>query len=145
MFVLNVDLWNEQGGQEVNLCRQPASTGAPSLSATSTYSYTSSGGEPTPAPVSYSSQISAPNREPHFGQPPTVNYVQDYHAQSSYGHGKIIVVVYDARETRNNTFYNSSIDTLPSERLIRSTTTILPSRRWLSLGPKRGYCTITSL
>lgn len=38
MFVLTVDLWNEAGTQEVNLVR--SSAGTPSISSTTTYSYT---------------------------------------------------------------------------------------------------------
>lgn len=84
MFVLNVDLWNEQGAQEVNLCRQPASTGAPSLSATPTYSYTSSsGGDPNSM---YTPQMLTPGREPPYGQPPNMGYMQDY--ASGYSQGK---------------------------------------------------------
>lgn len=88
MFVLNVDLWNEQGGQEVNLCRQPASTGAPSLSATPAYGYGgANGGESASTP--YNSQMLASSREPHYGQPPAVGYGQDYQVQNGYSHGKL--------------------------------------------------------
>lgn len=88
MFVLNVDLWNEQGGQEVNLCRQPASTGAPSLSATPTYSYTtSSGGDLSSG---YAPQMLSSGRDPQYGQPPNMGFMQDY-TQLGYNQGKMLM------------------------------------------------------
>jgi hypothetical protein len=85
MFVLNVDLWDESGSQEVNLCRQPSSTGAPSIAATSSYTYAAiNGGEPPPP--QYSSPAVQQSRDVGYGQPSPVGYVQDYHGQQGYNH-----------------------------------------------------------
>lgn len=84
MFVLNVDLWNELGAQEVNLCRQPSSSGTPSISSTQSYGY--SPNEPI-ASVTYTPVLSS-NRSQDHSQPPPMGYIQDYQpysqAPSSY-------------------------------------------------------------
>jgi hypothetical protein len=92
MFVLNVDLWDESGSQEVNLCRQPSSTGAPSIAATSSYTYAAiNGGEPPPP--QYSSPAVQQSRDVGYGQPSPVGYVQDYHGQQGYNHGSFGLVI----------------------------------------------------
>ncbi|KAF7534997.1 hypothetical protein G7Z17_g13276 [Cylindrodendrum hubeiense] len=78
MFVLNVDLWNEDGTQEVNLVR--SSTGTPSISSTTPYSYSSlNGGDSNP--VQYQQQALPPSRESAYPQSSNMGYVQDYPVQ----------------------------------------------------------------
>lgn len=86
MFVLNVDLWNEDGTREVNLVR--SSTGSPSISSTTPYSYATlnSGGDNSIVP--YSQHALAPNRDPAYNQQQAVGYVAEYSMQSGYGQGK---------------------------------------------------------
>ncbi|KAH7136634.1 velvet factor-domain-containing protein [Dactylonectria macrodidyma] len=80
MFVLNVDLWNEDGTQEVNLVR--SSTGTPSISSTTPYSYTSlNGGDSTP--VQYQQQALPPSRDSAYTQSSSMGYVPEYPAQQS--------------------------------------------------------------
>ena len=75
MFVLNVDLWDAKGENEVNLVR--SSQGAPSISATSPFSYGSlNGGDANGA--SYSHQVVQSGRDQHYGQPPAMAFGQDY-------------------------------------------------------------------
>ncbi|KAG5971982.1 Velvet complex subunit 2 [Claviceps digitariae] len=77
MFVLNVDLWNEDGTREVNLVRSSATS--PSISATVPYTYPAIGsGEAGMVPYAH-------NRDSAFNQPQAVAYGQDYQMQSSYG------------------------------------------------------------
>lgn len=81
MFVLTVDLWNEAGTQEVNLVR--SSAGTPSISSTTTYSYTalnaSFNGSNDSNAVQYHPP-NPPNRHPEYAQSSGVSYVQDYAA-----------------------------------------------------------------
>lgn len=82
MFVLNVDLWNEDGTKEVNLVR--SSTGSPSISSTTPYSYTTlNGGE---AGI-YTQHGPPPGRDQTFTTPQGVGYIQDYQTQSGYSQG----------------------------------------------------------
>jgi len=132
MFVLNVDLWNEQGGQEVNLCRQPASTGGPSLSATPAYGYGAiNGGESASSP--YSSQVLASGREPHYGQPPAVGYGQDYQIQNGYSHTP------SYHPNGNN--YGPPQQYYPHDGVYRSdqSTSSAPSQRFEGSAPSLGY------
>ncbi|KAI5462947.1 velvet factor-domain-containing protein [Mariannaea sp. PMI_226] len=77
MFVLNVDLWNEEGSQEVNLVR--SSTGTPSISSTVPYSYAALNDRNDPNHVQYHPPI-PPNAE--YPQSSGGQYGQDYPAQS---------------------------------------------------------------
>ena len=77
MFVLNVDLWDAKGENEVNLVR--SSQGAPSISATSPFSYGGlNGGDANGA--SYSHQVVQSGRDQHYGQTPAMAFGQDYQA-----------------------------------------------------------------
>ncbi|KAF5009043.1 hypothetical protein FDECE_4730 [Fusarium decemcellulare] len=83
MFVLSVDLWNEDGTQEVNLVR--SSTGTGSVSSSSTYTY-SSLVNPEPSTPSYQQQALPPSRESGYGQSQGgMGYAQDYPPQQGYG------------------------------------------------------------
>lgn len=86
MFVLNVDLWNEDGAREVNLVR--SSTGSPSISSTTPYSYTTlNGGDASMMP--YTQHVLPSNRDAAFNPPQTVGFVQeDYQMQPGYGQGE---------------------------------------------------------
>ena len=100
MFVLNVDLWDEVAGQEVNLCRQPPSNGAPSIAAAPGFPYTPVNGADG-APVRYPSQGAPPGDMNYTQQPPPpppppqqqqqqqqpLGYVQDYSATHGYAQG----------------------------------------------------------
>ncbi|KAH6895107.1 velvet factor-domain-containing protein [Thelonectria olida] len=82
MFVLTVDLWNEAGSQEVNLVR--SSAGTPSISSTTTYSYSalnnaSFNGSNDSNPAQYHPP-SASSRHSEYAQSSGVPYVQDYAA-----------------------------------------------------------------
>ncbi|PNY27870.1 Uncharacterized protein TCAP_02200 [Tolypocladium capitatum] len=82
MFVLNVDLWNEDGSREVNLVR--SSAGSPSISSTTPYSYAVlNGGDG--GIVSYPQHLVSSNRDPSYNQPQPVGYAQDYQMQPGYG------------------------------------------------------------
>ncbi|KAM5370657.1 hypothetical protein ACJZ2D_008371 [Fusarium nematophilum] len=91
MFVLSVDLWNEDGTQEVNLVR--SSTGTGSMSSSNTYSSYSTLVNPDPANPSYQQQQQQqqqqqalpPSRDSGYGQSQGMTYMQDYPAQQSYG------------------------------------------------------------
>lgn len=94
MFVLNVDLWNEDGTKEVNLVR--SSTGSPSISSTTPYSYTTlNGGDVGMAP--YTQHVLPSNRDQSYNTPPTVGYGQDYQIQGGYGQGAYTFVSYDCK------------------------------------------------
>lgn len=82
MFVLSVDLWNEDGTQEVNLVR--SSTGTGSISSSNTYSYSTLADPGTP---SYQQQGLPPSRDSGYGQSQSMGYVQDYPVQQGYGQG----------------------------------------------------------
>ncbi|KAM4059334.1 velvet factor domain-containing protein [Hirsutella rhossiliensis] len=82
MFVLNVDLWNEDGTREVNLVR--SSTGSPSISSTTPYSYTTLNGGDT-SMVPYTQHILPSNRDAAFNSPQSVGFVHDYQVQPGYG------------------------------------------------------------
>lgn len=85
MFVLNVDLWNEDGSREVNLVR--SSTGSPSISSTTPYSYTTlNGGDASMLP--YTQHVLPSTRDAAFNHPQPVGFVQDYHMQTGYGQGE---------------------------------------------------------
>ncbi|KAK2609039.1 Velvet complex subunit 2 [Conoideocrella luteorostrata] len=81
MFVLNVDLWNEDGTKEVNLVR--SSTGSPSISSTTPYSYTTLNGGDTGL-VPYTQHVLPSNRDSAYNASHGINYVQDYQMQASY-------------------------------------------------------------
>ncbi|PHH63679.1 hypothetical protein CDD81_5551 [Ophiocordyceps australis] len=81
MFVLNVDLWNEDGTREVNLVR--SSTGSPSISSTTPYSYTTlNGGDPSMIP--YHPHVLASHRDPAYNASPHVGYISDYQMQQGF-------------------------------------------------------------
>lgn len=85
MFVLNVDLWNEDGSKEVNLVR--SSTGSPSISSTTPYSYTTlNGGDPGLVP--YTQHVLPSHRDPSYSSTHSVGYSQDYQLQASYNQGR---------------------------------------------------------
>ncbi|KAF7559574.1 hypothetical protein G7046_g4565 [Stylonectria norvegica] len=86
MFVLNVDLWNEDGTREVNLVR--SSTGTPSISATTPYSYTTltvteSNANP------YQQQVLPSSRDHGYAQSPAIGYGSEYPVQQGYSQGRI--------------------------------------------------------
>ncbi|CAM1507364.1 Fc.00g070050.m01.CDS01 [Cosmosporella sp. VM-42] len=81
MFVLNVDLWSEDGSREVNLVR--SSTGTPSISSTTPYSYSTLNGSDSNS--TYPQQVLASSRDHSYGQSPAMGYVQDYPVQQGYG------------------------------------------------------------
>lgn len=86
MFVLNVDLWSEDGSKEVNLVR--SSTGSPSISSTTPYSYTTlNSGEAGMLP--YAQHVLPSNRDAAYNQPQAVVYAQDYQIQPGYGQGTL--------------------------------------------------------
>jgi hypothetical protein len=84
MFVLSVDLWNEDGTQEVNLVR--SSTGTGSISSSNTYSYSTLVNS-DPGTPSYQQQGLPPSRDSGYGQSQGMGYVQDYPVQQGYGQG----------------------------------------------------------
>ncbi|KAL6357671.1 hypothetical protein LRP88_07844 [Fusarium phalaenopsidis] len=84
MFVLSVDLWNEDGTQEVNLVR--SSTGTGSISSSNTYSYSTLVNS-DPGISSYQQQGLPPSRDSGYGQSQGMGYVQDYPVQQGYGQG----------------------------------------------------------
>ncbi|KFA79635.1 hypothetical protein S40288_04065 [Stachybotrys chartarum IBT 40288] len=86
MFVLNVDLWSEDGKREVNLVR--SSGGNPAISSTTPFSYsTLNGGDGNSMP--FAQQMIQPGRDGGYpGAPGPVGYVQDYQVQQGYGQGK---------------------------------------------------------
>lgn len=84
MFVLNVDLWSEDAVREVNLVR--SSTGTPSISSTTPYSYsTLNGSDATPVP--YTQQV-LPSSRDSYPPSPAVNYTQEYQVQPGYAPGR---------------------------------------------------------
>lgn len=88
MFVLNVDLWDERGASEVNLCRQPTSTGGPAMPATPGYSYAQMNGGDS-ASIRYATQALPPSQDMGYAQqPPTMGYVQDYQVPPGYAQSK---------------------------------------------------------
>lgn len=85
MFVLNVDLWSEDGSREVNLVR--SSTGSPSISSTTPYSYaTLNGGDASMNP--YPQHVLPSSRDSGYSAAQAGGYVQDYPVQPAYGQGK---------------------------------------------------------
>lgn len=79
LFVLNVDLWNEDGSREFNLVR--SSTGSPSISSTTPFSYSALNGGGDAVQSQYSTQmIPATRDQSSYGQPGG-GYVQDYQMQ----------------------------------------------------------------
>lgn len=85
MFVLNVDLWNEEGTREVNLVR--SSSGTPAVTSSASYSYTLNGSDSNPSP--YSQQVLPPSREPAYSPSPAMGYVSNYPVQQTYSQGKM--------------------------------------------------------
>ncbi|KAL2207164.1 hypothetical protein CC79DRAFT_1272791 [Sarocladium strictum] len=87
LFVLNVDLWNEDGSREFNLVR--SSTGSPSISSTTPFSYSALNGGGDATQSQYNTQMMPSNRDQtSYGQTGGVGYVQDYQMQqggTSYG------------------------------------------------------------
>lgn len=79
MYVLNVDLWNEDGTRELNLVR--ASTGSPCVSTIGAYAYMSSNNGDAGF-NSYAQQYAPGYRDASLG--PSQAYVQDYQMQSGY-------------------------------------------------------------
>ncbi|KAG6114151.1 hypothetical protein E4U14_001536 [Claviceps sp. LM454 group G7] len=79
MYVLNVDLWNEDGTRELNLVR--ASTGSPCVSTIGAYAYMSSNNGDAGF-NSYAQQFAPGYRDASLG--PSQAYVQDYQMQSGY-------------------------------------------------------------
>ncbi|PFH57252.1 hypothetical protein XA68_15309 [Ophiocordyceps unilateralis] len=81
MFVLNVDLWNQDGTREVNLVR--SSTGSPSISSTTPYSYTTlNGGDASMA--SYTQHVLPSHRDASYNPSQILSFVSDYQMQSGY-------------------------------------------------------------
>ena len=88
LFVLNVDLWNEDGSREFNLVR--SSTGSPSISSTTPFSYSAlNGGVDTAQPQYNQQMMSATRDQAAYGQSGGMGYVQDYQMQQSYTPGKL--------------------------------------------------------
>lgn len=84
MFVLNVDLWSEDGSREVNLVR--SSTGSPSISSTTPFSYsTLNGGEASMSP--YPQQVLSSSRDGPYPPAQPGQYVPDYQVQPGYNQG----------------------------------------------------------
>ena len=86
MFVLNVDLWSDDGSREVNLVR--SSTGSPSISSTTPFSYsTLNGGDPSMSP--YPQHVLASSRDGSYPPAQTGPYVSDYQVQPGYNQGTL--------------------------------------------------------
>lgn len=84
MFVLNVDLWNEDGTREVNLVR--SSTSSPSVSSTAPYPYASiTVGESSHS--TYGQNGPPPSRDAAYSLSQNANYAPDYQAQPTYTQG----------------------------------------------------------
>ncbi|EGR45802.1 uncharacterized protein TRIREDRAFT_40551, partial [Trichoderma reesei QM6a] len=84
MFVLNVDLWNEDGTREVNLVRSSTSS-SPSVSSTVTYPYGSiSVGESS---HTYGQSAHPPSREAPYSVSQTASYAPEYQTQPTYSQG----------------------------------------------------------
>ncbi|QUC20635.1 uncharacterized protein UV8b_04876 [Ustilaginoidea virens] len=79
MFVLNVDLWSEDGSKEVNLVR--SSAGSPSASTPHPYT-TLNGGDTAMVPCNQS--IASPSRDSTYNPTHGVCYVQEYQMQASF-------------------------------------------------------------
>ncbi|KAL7929114.1 velvet factor domain-containing protein [Trichoderma chlorosporum] len=78
MFVLNVDLWNEDGTREVNLVR--SSTSSQSVSAAAAYPYASIAvGESSHS--TYGQTVPPPSRDAPYGMSQNANYVPEYQTQ----------------------------------------------------------------
>lgn len=86
MFVLNVDLWNETGTQEVNLVR-PAKENSTASPPAVAFPYGQFNGADQ-LPMQYPSQMIA-SRDPTYGQPHHMGFAPEYHTPfPGYGHGK---------------------------------------------------------
>lgn len=84
MFVLQVDLWDEQGTQEINLCRNNSSTsGPPASAASSSYSYSPLAAEARYPPQQHAA-LPPSGRDMAYGQPSPMGYSQEY----SYSQGE---------------------------------------------------------
>lgn len=128
MFVLNVDLWNEDGTREVNLVR--SSTGTPSISSTTPYSYTTlNGGDVTP--VSYNQQVMQSTRDSAYGRTPAMGYVPDFQAQQGYAPGRCDL----GRCKRSPDADETSSSDISSQWHVWPSSAIFPSTPGLSSGP----------
>ncbi|KAK1253952.1 hypothetical protein MKX07_002029 [Trichoderma sp. CBMAI-0711] len=84
MFVLNVDLWNEDGTREVNLVRSSTSS-SPSVSSTVTYPYGSiTVGESS---HTYGQSAPPPSREASYSVSQAASYAPEYQTQPTYTQG----------------------------------------------------------
>jgi hypothetical protein len=84
MFVLNVDLWSEDGKREVNLVR--SSSGNPAISSTTPFSYSTLNGGEVPT-VPFGQPVLPPGRDAAYNSPMAVGgYVPEYQVQPAYGH-----------------------------------------------------------
>ena len=84
MFVLNVDLWSEDGSKEVNLVR--SSAGSPSASTPHPYT-TLNGGDTAMVPCNQS--IASPSRDSTYNPTHGVCYVQEYQMQASFAQSTV--------------------------------------------------------
>lgn len=92
MFVLNVDLWNEGGTQEVNLVR-PVKENSSSSPPTIGFPYGQFNGAEQPL-MQYPSQM-IPSRDATYRQPHPMGFVPEYHHISpGYGQGKKQIFVW---------------------------------------------------
>lgn len=85
--MLNVDLWNDDGSREFNLVR--SSSGSPSISSTTPFSYSALNGGGDAAQAQYNTQMVPASRDQSsYGQAGGVGYVQDYQMQQGYTTGE---------------------------------------------------------
>jgi hypothetical protein len=92
MFVLNVDLWSEDGLREVNLVR--SSGGNPAISSTTPFSYSTLNGGDSGS-MSYPPQQVIQSGRDSYGQPgapSAVGYVPEYQVQSGYNQCRLRVL-----------------------------------------------------
>ena len=91
--MLNVDLWNEDGSREFNLVR--SSSGSPSISSTTPFSYSALNGGGDASQAQYNTQMVPASRDQAtYGQSGGVGYVQDYQMQQGYATGKHIPTLF---------------------------------------------------
>lgn len=132
MFVLNVDLWNEDGTREVNLVR--SSTSSPSISSTTPYAYaTISVGDSSHS--AYGQNIVPPTRDPAYN----MSYTPDYQSQPSYTtQGNLLqkTTHYDIINT-NQSKKSDKLCGIPTQRLIWSTTAVLSAASTFPLRYRR--------
>ncbi|KAL7919461.1 velvet factor domain-containing protein [Trichoderma austrokoningii] len=77
MFVLNVDLWSEEGTREVNLVR--SSTNSPPMSSAASYPFVGENSQ-----SAYGQNNLPPNRDATYPPPQGGSYASDYQPQSNY-------------------------------------------------------------